>query len=621
MNPKDILKKTNDAIAKIAEERRQKQLEGDRKDLVNQINATIGPLLMPYLSQMVENTKMHKGEMQEMMAAVMSDLRAGIKDSLSNLKIDGISADIKIPEINIPEIKVPEVKVPAPQVTVNFDTSKIRIAPPVMPAEMKVTGEVSLKGVDLRHPLPVQLRDEEGKIVKLFENLTTLIGGGSGGQGKSDFFTIKAFMQSAFSVPVNADGQVPVSGSFTASAAASTYVIPGNAEGVIYNSDNPLPVTITSGASATSAANIVDSSGVAYSGSNPVPVVITSGASATSASNIVDSSGVAYSGSNPVPVITQPLNAFGADGLSNEVVRTGLGLSNGSTWDRARNTSGEGNALRIQMATDSVASVYITGASSSLAANIVDSSGIAYSGSNPVPMTLAVSNASSTMNAVLVDSGGVGFNGTNPVPVRMVSGSFGTVGSNIVNSSGIAYSGSNPVPITGNVNVNGSLNSTINVGPVVADAIDDGSAPVQMGGMARTANPTAVAGGDVVKFSADKLGRQLNRPVQVRDLITTAYVSVANGTETTFKAASAGEFLDLVYIMGSNSSDAAVIVDIRAVTAGNILMSLAIPANGTAGVSLSVPFPQSEGGNNWTADLPDITGTTVYLSGLFSREV
>ena len=75
--------------------------------------------------------------------------------------------------------------------------------------------------------------------------------------------------------------------------------------------------------------------------------------------------------------------------------------------------------------------------------------------------------------------------------------------------------------------------------------------------------------------------------------------------------------------MGANNSDVAVTVDLRSVTAGNVVMSLQIPANGTAGVSLAVPFPQSgsDTGNNWTVDMGDITGTTVYLSALFSKEI
>src|SRR3990167_5545794 len=169
--------------------------------------------------------------------------------------------------------------------------------------------------------------------------------------------------------------------------------------------------------------------------------------------------------------------------------------------------------------------------------------------------------------------------------------------------------------------VSGFLSSSVVTGPVVADAVDDGSAPVQQGGVARTANPGAVSGGDVVKSSHDDLGRYLTRPVQVRDLIKTAYVSVAGGSETTLLAAVAGSYLDCIMIVGSNNSDAAVSVDIRAVTAGNIVHTLRIPANGTSGWAPAVPWPQDETGNNWTIDGPDESGRTITFSGLFSQEV
>lgn len=206
-----------------------------------------------------------------------------------------------------------------------------------------------------------------------------------------------------------------------------------------------------------------------------------------------------------------------------------------------------------------------------------------------------------------------------------VSGSFSVTASNsstqAIDSSGEAYSGSNPVPVT---LISGGLVSTIAVGSVVADAVDDGSAPVQSGGIARTANPTAVAGGDVVKSTHDDLGRQVMKVNQVRDLLATAYVSLTTGTETTLLSATAGFYYDLVYIMGANASDAVATVDIRPVTGGNIVMTLVVPPYGTAGVSLPTPLPQtgSDGtGNNWTADMNDITGTTVYVSALFSKEV
>lgn len=86
-------------------------------------------------------------------------------------------------------------------------------------------------------------------------------------------------------------------------------------------------------------------------------------------------------------------------------------------------------------------------------------------------------------------------------------------------------------------------------------------------------------------------------------------------------AAYAGSYLDLVYIMGANNSDTAVTVDIRPVTAGNIVMTLQVPANGVAGIACPMPLPQGDPGNNWTADMGDITGASVYLTALFSKEV
>ena len=181
--------------------------------------------------------------------------------------------------------------------------------------------------------------------------------------------------------------------------------------------------------------------------------------------------------------------------------------------------------------------------------------------------------------------------------------------------------GNYSVNVTNTVTVTGSLTSAVVVGPTVADTADDGSAPVQGGGIARTANPTAVANGDVVKTSFDDVGRQLMRPVQVRDLVLTAYVQVTNGTETTLRAAVAGAFLDCVMLTASNNSDAAVSVDVRAVTAGNIIHTMQIPAYGLGGWSPTIPWPQDATGNNWTVDLPDITGTTISFSALFSQEV
>lgn len=138
----------------------------------------------------------------------------------------------------------------------------------------------------------------------------------------------------------------------------------------------------------------------------------------------------------------------------------------------------------------------------------------------------------------------------------------------------------------------------------------------------RQVNPTALAA-DYVQMGADDLGRQLIRPHQVRDLVATAYVSITGGTETTLLAAGgAGVYLDLMMITATNNSTAAVQLDIRATTAGSIIHTMYLPAStGPVGWVPPVPWPQDNVNNNWTIDMPDISGTTVYVSALFSKEV
>ncbi len=296
-------------------------------------------------------------------------------------------------------------------------------------------------------------------------------------------------------------------------------------------------------------------------------------------------------------------------------------------------------ALDVKQVSGSIDSVYVTGAAASVYAEIMNPDGrvkvelpTGASGLTDTELRAAhldVQQVSGSTDSVYVTGAAAStyaeiMNPDGRVKVELPTGSSGLTDTELRASALDVkqVSGSiDSVSVTNTVTVTGSLTSAVVVGPTVADTADDGSAPIQMGGVARTANPTAVAANDIVKATFDDVGRQLMRPMQVRDLIKTAYVSVANGTETTLLAGVAGAYLDLVYVMGSNNSDAAVSVDLRAVTAGNIVATIVIPPYGTAGVAAPVPIPQSDTGNNWTVDLPDQTGTTVTLSALFSQEV
>ena len=149
----------------------------------------------------------------------------------------------------------------------------------------------------------------------------------------------------------------------------------------------------------------------------------------------------------------------------------------------------------------------------------------------------------------------------------------------------------------------------------------DAGNPVKVGGKARTANPTAVGDADRVDAFFDDVGRQVVYPYQVRDLTTTAYVSLINGTEATLLAGASGVFHDLVLVTGANTSTNAVLIDIRDTKASNIVLSLFIPAKDTKSMFFQAPIPQSEADSTWTVDMGDDSNTTVDIFALFIKNV
>lgn len=375
--------------------------------------------------------------------------------------------------------------------------------------------------------------------------------------GKADFFTVKGFNTSAFSELQNADGRLRVSVETGGSGLTDSEL-----------RASAVPVSQVSGASWSTEAT--------QAGTWNIGTVTTvTGVTNSIQASIIDSSGVGYSGSNPVPAIitqggnTASIDTAGADNESNSSnrlsVRSHLSYYDGTTWDRVRGDSTDGLLVNL--------------------------------GAN------------------------------NDVVVSTI---FGTTGTNVVNPDNRVKVELPATSVTigagsadiGSVTVNGSLNSMIATGVTLHGAVDTGDAPLKIGGVAvTTVNPTAVTGGDRVNFRADKLGRQIVRPVQVRELTTTAYTSLTTGSETTLLAGSASTFHDLIYVMGANQSDAAVTVDFRCGTAGSVVLSLQIPANGTAGIACPVPLPMPEVAQAWTADMDDITGTTVDITALFSKEI
>jgi hypothetical protein len=324
------------------------------------------------------------------------------------------------------------------------------------------------------------------------------------------------------------------------------------------------------------AANIVDSSGIAYSGSNPLPVTFT-GAAGTSVS-LVNSQGTYYNSDNPFFVATAPT------GLNETVA----------------------GVMRVTIMTDTAQSANITTFNGNAPATGLNEV------TNGVLRVMEMSGNVTSANIVTFNGNApaTGLNETTAGALRMIQMSDNTNSANIVSFN-------SNTPATG-------LNETTN-GVLRTVTMSDTASSSQAKLVARTTNPTATADGSPAFATSDKLGRQLVRPLQVRDLIKTAYATLSTQAETTIFTATAATFADLVMLTATNASAAAWKVDIRAGTAGNIIHTLNIPANtGPIGFSPSIPWPQDATGNSWTATISsgtDVSNANVFISALFSQEI
>lgn len=425
-----------------------------------------------------------------------------------------------------------------------------------------------------------------------------------------------------------------------------------------YSGSNPLPVTLISGSISSTRAQIGNSDGD-FSVANPLPVTFSAAASqnvnifdgqassVTSHQFLTDFRGLdTYVGGAAQSTFSEILNTDGR--VKAEIVsiaglnETNVGVQRTvlmtDSTSSVNVTTFNGNApatglnettagvLRTVMMTDSVMSVNVVSEAVTLStqtdtvgtqqvSGAVDSvfvvGPIAQGDSTSALRTIQAGDSSSSVAASQVGTWNIG-------TVTTVTGITNSLASNIIDSSGVAYSGSNPVPVT---LISGALTSTLVVGDSAQRSADNGGNPVKVGGIARTTNPSVYADGDRANFSTDKLGRQLIRNMQVRDLLATAYTSISTGTETTILTAGAGTFLDCIWMMFANTSGVAQQVDIRAVSGGNVVHTAYIPASSTIGWAPPVPWPQDATGNAWTADGPDNTNSTIFITSLFTKEL
>lgn len=175
------------------------------------------------------------------------------------------------------------------------------------------------------------------------------------------------------------------------------------------------------------------------------------------------------------------------------------------------------------------------------------------------------------------------------------------------NSSGTEIgTTSNPVSINdagGSLTVdNGGTFAVQAAGDVAAAATDSGN-PVKIGGVGKTANPTAVTDGQRANALFDKLGKQVVVG-SIRDLKANQITTITSSTsETTVLTAVASTFLDVYGVICVNSSATATNVSFKDSTSGTTRFNIYIPAGETRGFMLpeSAAVTQATVNNNWTA--------------------
>lgn len=509
------LQKVNDALKEFLSNAKQKNASQDRAAFVGEVSRNVMDIFAPVLQEMANNSKINKDEL----AAVLREIQ------------------VAAPEVKMPEIRIPEVNVPTPQVTVNVPKAE---APRVTVQPTPVNFPDSMRLTPNEKPFPVIMMDQGGK------PMVFPVSGGSSGPG---------FPMQTLDTDNNA---IRVSGSFSVTASNSS-------------------------------TQAIDSSGTPYSQANPFPVVF--GSSGTTGSALVDSSGVQYSGSNPLPT-TASLSL--ASGQGDEATATRVVQAGNSASSVVVNSGTITTVTTLTGITNSVAVVTLDRDGNPLTTGPI--------GNGDEATALRVVLAGNSASSVIVNSGTI-------TTVTTLTGITNTIAVANIDSSGVQYSGQNPMPVT--------LANTGSTQNVTVAGVTDSAFVYQ----ARTTNPTAVSDGADVRPKADKLGRQITRPIHARDLIATAYVTLSTGTEATLLAAAAGQYIDLISIIAANTSTVAQQLDIRATTAGNIVQTLWIPANATAGWTPPVPWPQDSTGNTWTVDMADYTNSNILISALFSKEI
>lgn len=651
----DPLKIANDALDKAIEtEKRNKRLiESIGPAIVNMLQGSIAGIV-----------KQAIGPVAQSMNETLQRSSAEMRDAVSKINVT-INPEISIPEIKAPDVIIPEIKIPKPEkasVSVKLPANTaltkemravkkaveaIPAAIPMYPPQHRYTYKdpiaaviVDAKGkpMDLgggsRALSIMRFMDSDDKPVFVSEAnpLPTTASISLSGtvldvrqvSGFADSVNVvDAFSSTAVSGVFNADNRIRVSvetggsgltdselrasgvpvaqvsgatwSTYVTGAAASTYA-------EIMNPDGRVKVELPSGSSGLTDSELRATSVPVEQVSGSTWSTYVTGVAASTYSELLNADGrvkvelaAGSKGLTDAELRAATLEVMQVSGArwSTEATQSG-------TWNIGTVTTVTGitNAIEAKQVSGFVDSVYVTGAAASTYAELLNPDG-------RVKVELPTGSSGLTDAELRAAA----------LEVMQVSGARW--------STEATQSGTwNIGTVTTLTGVTNAIESK-QVSGFTDSVFITGQADSMMTYQARTTNPTAVSDGADVRPKADDLGRALITPVQVRDLRVTAYATLNTNSETTLLAGASSTFHDLVWIKFANTSSGAVTIDIRETTGGTIIDTYEVPANATQGVASPIPIPQANVGGSWTVDYndSDISNTTVYVSGLFEKEV
>lgn len=297
-----------------------------------------------------------------------------------------------------------------------------------------------------------------------------------------------------------------------------------------------------------------------------------------------------------------------------------LNLAQGST------TSGQKGNLTLGAVT-TAAPTYTTAQSNPLSLTTsgllrVDGSGatqpVSVAGTLPVNMTQINGVASSVGN---------GTTDTGTQRVTLSSDSTGQVklatGANTIGAvSNTSFAVTQATAASLNATVVGTGTFAVQAAGGTASGSSLTASPLTGGGLAKTANPTAVSDGQVVNSTHDKLGKQVVVG-SIRDLKADAALTLTSTTtETTLIAQIASTFIDVYGLIVANISATACEVIFRDTTAGTARFSIEVPAGDTRGFMLpeSAAYKQTTVNTNWTAQC-GTSVASIKINALYVKNI